>query len=499
MDGLESMIWISGRKLAKKRADNEKLEEQIIMRQADLMVVHGHIVTMDSDRRIIQDGALVVIGDTIKAIGETKEIMKEWQATEVLDARNKAIFPGFVNTHDHLFQVLLKGLGRDKKLLDWLDHSVRKAVCAVTPERAKTAAVVGCLESLRSGCTTLMDYQYCQGYPGIDEAVLEAFEETGIRAVLARSQITNNNFPEGFKLYREESEDDYLAAVEHLDDLYKNHPRINIGIAPSCIWEISKEGLIRTHELAKKRDMVLSLHMIETPDDDAFTQKQYGQDVIPFLEEIGFLDSNLVAVHAVNAKPEDIETFKKYDIKISHCPLANMILASGVAPIPEYLEAGLSVSLATDGAASSDVQDMLEVIKVTAMLHKCARKDPSLISAEEVLEMATIGGAKCLKMEDKIGSLEVGKKADFFLFNPRTVKSVAYADPIACLVYSSSEQNIHTTVVGGQILLKNGKFTGVDEEKAIDDCQIAAAEIRAYSGLGNEHWGQKITVGPFQD
>lgn len=475
----------------------EKSEEETV-RQADLLVIHGHIVSMDSNRRIISDGAIAIVGDTIAAIGETKDIIKEWQGLEVLDAKNKGVFPGFVNTHDHLFQVLLKGLGRDKKLLEWLDNSVRRAVCAVTAERAKAAAVVGCLESLRSGCTTLMDYQYCHGNPGIDEAVLEAFEETGIRAVLARSQTTNNGYPDELKPPLEESEDDFIAAVKLLDDQYKDHSRIDIAIAPSIIWEMSKEGLIRTHELAKERNMILSLHLIETPDDDAYTQEHYGQDVIPFLEDIGFLGSNLVAVHCVDAKPKDIETFKKYDIKISHCPLANMILASGVAPIPEYMEAGLTVSLATDGAASSDVQDMLEVIKATAILHKCARKDASLISAEEVLEMATIGGAKSLRMEERIGSLEVGKKADFFLFNPRTVKSAAYADPIACLVYSSSEQNIDTTVVDGRILLRDGNFTEINELKAIDECQIAAMELRAETGLANVHWGQRVIVGPFQ-
>lgn len=468
------------------------------MKQADLIVSHAHIITMDPQRRILDDAAIVVVDGRITAMGSSEEILSQWQATECMDVTNKAVFPGFINTHDHQFQVLLKGLGRDKKLLDWLDNSVRRSLKAATTDRIRAAAITGCLDSLRSGCTTLMDFHYPHGYPDTDQAILDAFEQTGIRGVLARSQVTNAGCAPGYAPAYEETEDDFIAAVEKLDDKYRDHPRISIAIAPSIIWEISKEGLQRVQKLAHERNMVVTMHLLETADDDAYTQKVYGKSEMELLEEIGFLGSNLVAVHCVLATDETIQLFAKYGVKVAHCPLANMILASGVAPVPAFQKAGLTVSLATDGSASSDTHDMLEVLKATALIHKCVHRDPALIGAEDVLEMATLGGARCLNMEHEIGSLEVGKRADFFVFNPRTVKAAACADPIATLVYSSSQQNIETTVVDGRVLLKNGVFTQIDELVAVDTCHNAAASLRRETGLGNTHWGQRVVVEEFR-
>lgn len=466
------------------------------MKQADLIVKHACIVTMDENRRILSDAAIAVTGDTIAAVGSTQEILAAYQAASIIDATDKALFPGFINTHSHLFQVLLKGLGRDKTLFDWLDSSVRRALYRITPERAKAAAITGCMENLRSGITTILDYQYCHGHYGIDEAVLSAFEETGIRGILGRGFANVSSLPHRPPVV--ETEEEFFATIERLAEQYKDHMRISIAIAPGIIWDVSKEGFKRCRELANRYGLLLTMHINETADDDTFSRETYGKDTIPFLEEVGFLGPDLIAVHCVNMQEDDIETFQKYDVKIAHCPIANMILASGVAPVPEFQKAGLTISLATDGAASSDMQDMIEVIKATALIHKCVRRDASVVNAGEVLEMATIGGAKAIGREKDLGSIEPGKKADFFLFNPKTPKATPMADPVATLVYSSSEENVDTVVVGGTVLLEGGNYTTVNEFKALADCQRAAAELRAETELGNEQWGQKIQIGPYK-
>ena len=466
------------------------------MKQADLIVKNACIVTMDASRRVLCDAAIAVQGDTIAAVGTNEEILAGYSAKRVIDAVDKAVFPGFINTHCHLFQVLLKGLGRDKTLFDWLDSSVRRALWRITPERAHAGAVVGCMENLHSGITTVLDYQYCHGNYGIDEAVIEAFERTGIRGILGRGYTNVSSLP--YKPPVCETEDDFFAAIEKLAKQYKDHSRISIAIAPGIIWDVSKAGYQRCRELADRYGLLLTMHINETGDDDEFSRATYGKDTIPFLEETGFLGPNLIAVHCVNMQEDDIATFQKYDVKVAHCPVANMILASGVAPVPEFQKAGLAISLATDGAASSDMQDMLEIIKATALIHKCVRRDASIVNAAEVIEMATIGGARAIGREKDLGSIEAGKKADFFLFNPKTPKAVPMADPIATLVYSSSEENVDTVVVGGTVVLDEGKYTMLDGTKALSDCQSAAASLREETGLGNEQWGQQIRISAFK-
>lgn len=467
------------------------------MQQIDLLVKNAQIVTMDTQRRVLNQAALAVTNDVICAIGPTEELEKKYSAAITLDATNKVVFPGFINTHSHLFQVLLKGLGRDKLLFDWLDSSVRPAIRCITPQRAKIGALVGCLENLHSGVTTIMDYQYCHGHHGLDDAVLEAIEESGIRTVYARSQTNVSGFPKHCMPPVCESEDDFFADVQRLDDKYKASPLIDIALAPGIIWDISEEGYKRCREIANQRGLLITMHLNESDDDDAYCQKTYGMDTIPFLEKMGILGPDFVAVHCVKMTEEEIKTFEKHDVKISHNPVSNMILASGVAPVPEFLKAGLAVSLATDGAASNDTQDMMEVIKIAALIHKCVRQDAAVISAAEVLEMATIGGARCIARQKDLGSLELGKKADFFLFNPKTTRTVPMADPIASLVYSSGEENIETVVVGGKVVMQNRRMTTVNEAEALEKCQAAAAQLRRETGLANTQWGQVISVGEF--
>ena len=468
------------------------------MQQVDLLVTNAQIVTMDGQRRILNGAALAIKGDTICAIGPTAEIEGAYRAATVLDATDKVVFPGFINTHSHLFQVLLKGLGRDKLLFDWLDCSVRRAIRCITPARARVGALVGCLENLHAGTTTLLDYQYCHGQLGLDDAVLKAIEECGIRSIYARAQTNVDKFPQDCLPPVCETEDDFFADIERLDDKFKDHPLIDIALAPGLIWDLTEAGHRRCREIADKRGLLITMHLNESDDDDGYSQETYGMDTIPFLEKAGVLGPDYIAVHCVKMTPEEIATFKKYDVKVSHNPVSNMILASGVAPVPEFQAAGLAVSLATDGAASSDTQDMMEVIKTAALIHKCVRQDAAVMSAPEVLEMATLGGARCIGREKDLGSLEVGKKADFFLFNPKTARAVPMADPIATLVYSATEENIDTTVVGGRVLMQNRRITTVDEAAVLDECQAAAAALREETGLGNIQWGQKVTVGAFK-
>jgi len=487
--------------------------------RVDLLVHNAFIVTMDGERRIIPDGALAVRGDTLVAIGTSEEVVNRFTADwghgadkadskadgngsngargKTIDAAGKFLFPGFVTTHTHLFQTMLKGLGRDKKLFDWLNSSVRRAYHQFDEETMYYAALTGLIEALRTGTTTVTDFQYCHAKPDFDRPVLNAYEQLGIRGVLSKSHTDASGFPEEIRPAYVESEEDYLRETDELCREYEAHPFISMSIAPGIIWDLSRRGYERTREIADRWSIPITMHLVETPDDDVYAMKTFGKSSVDFLEECGVLGPDFVAVHGVYVREKDFETFKRRGVTVSHCPISNMILASGTAPVPRYLEEGIPVSLACDGAASNDTQNMLEVLKTTALLHKLTSGDAATVSAPQVLEMATLGGARALMMEETIGSLEAGKKADFFLFDPLHSTSVPVHDPVSSLVYSATPANIDTTVVGGRPLLENGRLTSVEEPAVLARAQELAGALVRRSGLGNVQWGQEVRVPGF--
>jgi 5-methylthioadenosine/S-adenosylhomocysteine deaminase len=469
------------------------------IKKIDLLVKNATVITMDKQRRVLYDAAIAVVGDRILEVGDSKVLEAKYQADEVLDGRNKTVFPGFINTHSHLFQGALKGLGRDKNLWDWLDASVRFALHEVGYEEVYAAAVVGAIENLRSGSTTVLDYHYAHAKErGMDDAVTQAFEDVGIRGILGRAHTNVSKMPEGAACPHVETEQDFFDDVDRLQNKYKDHSNISLALAPGIIWDLSEEGYRQCRTVADKYKIPVTMHVLESEHDNNFTQETYGMNLMPFLEKTGVLGPDFIAVHCVDMSEEDFEIFKKYDIKVSHNPVSNMILASGVAPIPRMQKEGLTISLATDGSASNDTQDMMEVIKTSALIHKCVLRDPEVMSAAEVLEMASLGGAKTLGREDDLGAIEAGKKADFWLMNPMTSRCVPVADPVAAVVYHSSQQNVDSTVVGGKVILKEGKIMTVDEDAALNRLQEVAYKLRERVGLGNTQWNQRVKVGPFK-
>lgn len=465
------------------------------MQKTDLLIRNATIVTMNEAREILYDSAIAITGDKFTEIGATKDLEAKYNAAKIIDAKGKFVFPGLINTHSHLFQVLLKGLGRDKVLFDWLDSSVRRAIWQIDEECVYYAALVGCIENIRSGSTTVLDYMYCHGKPGLDDMVIKAFEDIGIRGILGRAFTNTSTLPADCPCELNENEEMFFAEVERLAGIYQDHPKISIAIAPGIIWDVSEEGFKTIRSLADKHGLLITMHTVETEDDDEYCLANRGMRTIPYLEKIGLLGPDYISVHSVHMQPEDIAIYKKLDVKVSHNPVSNMILASGVAPVPEFLRQGITVSLATDGAASNDTQDMMEVLKMTALMHKLHTRDAAVVSANQVVEMATLGGAKTIGREEELGSIAPGKKADLFIYNPITAKSIPVADPISTLIYSSGQSNVETTIIGGEVVLEEGRILKVDEREVLHKLQEVAASLRERTKLGNTQWGQKIFIG----
>ncbi len=468
------------------------------MEKVDLIVNNATIITMNKETQVLEDHSLVVKASAIAAIEPSRSVSRKYESSKVIDGRDQYIFPGFINTHTHLFQNGLKGLGRDKSLFDWLDSSVRKAMHEIRYPDVYDAAVAGCIENMRSGVTTVLDYMYAHGsQTGLDDAVVQAFDETGIRGILGRTHTKTNNFAKGSECPINETEDMFFQDVERLAKELHGHERITLALAPGIVWDLEEDGFRKVRQYADRYGFRITMHLDETEDDDQYSMEKYGVNTVELLDRNGILGEDFIGVHLVHLDEKSLDILEKRRVKVSHNPVSNLVVASGVAPIPELKRRGLDVSLGTDGAAANDTQNMLEVIKTTAILHKCIHRDATLFPAIEVLKMATIEGARVVGREEEIGSLEVGKKADFFLLNPKNVACVPVADPIACLVYSANPGTIDTVVIHGKVVMEKGVILTVDEEAAIYKLQESAYRLRERVGLGNSLNGIKLVVAPF--
>ncbi|MDO5107442.1 MAG: amidohydrolase family protein, partial [Coriobacteriaceae bacterium] len=263
--------------------------------------------------------------------------------------------------------------------------------------------------------------------------------------------------------------------------------RIQLWAAPAALWSNDEKNLRMLWDVVNSYGSGLTVHVSETPFDRASTAKLHGAEGTDCLEKLGIVGPNVLMVHCVYLNHRDIECAKRHDLKVSYNPVSNMYLSSGIAPIPEMLRAGVTVGLGVDGAASNNGQDMIELMKTASLLQKVGTLDPTSITAEKVLEMATIDGARAVGLEEEIGSLEVGKKADFVIFNPyRNPKAVPMHNPVSTLVYSSTMENIESVAVDGEFVLLDGAFTMLGDEQAIlHDAQRAAEDLCMRGGISN--------------
>jgi 5-methylthioadenosine/S-adenosylhomocysteine deaminase len=454
------------------------------MEQVDLMIAGGTVITQNEQREIVRDGAVAIRGDRISAVGPADDLRARTVARRTIDATGRLVFPGLINTHTHLFQTLLKGLGEGLRLYDWVQAVTGPSVPLMSDRDGYLAAMVGGLEALHSGTTTLFDYQYPLPRKALYRSVASAFRDLGLRGVLALGMTeTGEEFGPPAYLFKpvEQALDEWDRLTAEIGQEL-GYDRLSFGLAPAVVFSITPPGLARLRTYATDRRMPISLHVNETADDDRATLAKHGRRAVPFLEEIGFWGPDVLAVHCVRMQPEDVEILVRHDVKVSHNPVSNMYLGSGVAPIVELRRAGLTVGLATDGAASNNSQDMLETLKCAGLVHKMAHHDPAAFTAADVLDMATIDGARAIGAADRLGSLEPGKQADLFVFDPFSPRSIPLLDPVASLVFSAGSEGVVTTVVGGQVVLDEGGITTVDEGALLRECQEAACALAVRAG-----------------
>lgn len=457
---------------------------------ADLLFENFTIVTMNEKREILENHSLLIEGSRITGIGPAGLVTaKRKEEIKTINGTGKIIFPGLINTHNHLFQTLLKGLGDDLDLADWLAQMTFPSSAHLQSEDVYAASMLGCVEGIRCGTTTQLDYMYPHARAGLSDGVVTAFKDLKIRGILGRGMM---NTGEQFGVPKAIMQD--LDTIEtdcyRLFDTYHNteNDRIKVWTAPAALWSNSEELLKLAWRITNEYKSGFTIHVSETPFDRQAGKEIHGVYDFDVLEKLGIVGPNVLMVHCVHLTSEDIKKAKKYDLKVSHNTTSNMYLASGVAPVPEMLKEGLTVGLGVDGAASNNSQDMIELLKHTALLHKVYTQNPTIITAEKVLEMATIDGARAIGEEKNIGSIEIGKKADFFIYNPSlSAKSTPMHHPVSTLVYSGTHACVETVVIDGNIILEDSVLLTANESDVIKNGQVAADRLAKRAGTdGNK-------------
>ncbi|RPI88269.1 MAG: amidohydrolase [Chloroflexi bacterium] len=448
------------------------------MNSVDLLLVNALIVTQDDRRTILPNAAIAINAGRIVALGPTEELIPVYQAKETIDLSGKIIFPGMINTHDHLFQVATKGLGEDMYVQDWVTVVTAPTAAKITPEEMYIFCLTGCLELIHSGVTSLVDMSYTAHTFGLHDENIRAICESGLRG---RYTTTISDFGLEYGILPEliKPIDWYINEYERLLEKYSSNDRIGIWASIGAIYTITGEGLKRLLDFSQQTGTRNVMHINENFLDNLCSLERFGKKNIPFLAGEGFLRPELLAIHCVDLDDDDIDILSRHDVKVSYNPVSNQYLGSGIPHMMKMQKAGLTIGIGVDGAGSNNSQDMIETLKAGALLQKVGARDASVVDAQQILDWATRGGARVLGLEDEIGSLEPGKRADLFVVAPNTSKVVPIHDPVASLVYSCGEENVVMTIADGKILMRDRIIQHIDEPETIRRCQqmgVALAE-----------------------
>jgi 5-methylthioadenosine/S-adenosylhomocysteine deaminase len=440
--------------------------------KADLIVSGGTVVTMGRLRAIVEDGAVVIKGDTILEVGSRAELEGKYQAAQTIDARGTLVLPGFVNGHTHVPMTLFRGLHDDVTLDEWLHKYIFPAEAKnVDQEFVRWGTRLAAAEQIRSGITTFADMYY------FEDVVAEETKAAGMRGVLGETFID-------FPAPDNKSEAEMLAYTEIFLKRWQGDPLIQAAAAPHSIYTCSRKTLQDSAALARKYQAPILIHVAEMKKEWDDSEKQNGMSPVGYLNSIGVLGPDVVAAHCIYVDETDRELLAQKRVGCVHNPSSNMMLASGVSPVPELRAVGVAVGLGTDGPAGSNNDlDLMEEMDLAAKLAKITKMSPTALNARAVVEMATIDGAKALHMDKEIGSLEPGKKADLILISLDEPNAVPMYDIYAQLAYALKASDVETVVIGGKVVMRDRKLLTVNEEQAIQKAREYKKRIAASLGM----------------
>lgn len=433
---------------------------------ADILVINAHILTINDKMESFRRGYIIIKDSKIVDIGSMDNFHTNYNnkidVKEEIDAKGNLVFPGFVNAHGHFAMTLFRGIADDLPLMKWLKDYIWPIEAKLQPKDCYVGTQLAAIEMIQGGTTTACDMYFHE------DQSLKALEEIGFRGVLGHGMIDFGNEKKG----RQE-----ISETKKFIELVKSTKLCSVIVSPHATNTCSDELLIEAKNLAEEYNLPLQIHLAETKDEVEEIKKRKNSSPTKHLSNIGFLCENLVAGHCVWLNPEDIKLLKENNVKIAHNPSSNLKLGSGVFNYKDIAKSEITIALGTDGASSNNNLSMMEELRLASFLHKGVNTNPEILPAIEAIRMATINGAKALGLENKIGSLEIGKKADLFILNTRMSNVWPPHNPYSLIAYSANDSNIITTIINGQIVMKDHQLLTVDSGEVLSNAKESLIQV----------------------
>jgi len=437
-----------------------------------ILIKNGTIVTMDAENSVVR-GDLLIRDGRIAAVGEHSGN----KAEEVIDATGCAVLPGFVQTHIHLCQTLFRGAADDLSLIDWLKKRIWPMEAAHTPESIRASARLGIAELIKGGTTCALTMETVRH----TEAVLRVVEETGFRATVGKCMMDKgDDLPPELHEQTRASIDESLKLIDEWHG--KADGRIRCCFAPRFAVSCTRELLAEVANLARERGVMIHTHASENKSECEMVEREAGMRNVAYLHWLGIADQHVVLAHCIHLDEQELKTLARTKTNIAHCPSSNLKLGSGIAPIADMLERGISVSLGADGAPCNNRLDMFTEMRTAALLQK-ALHGPEVLPAGRALRMATLDGARALGLADDIGSLEVGKRADVIVVDLKRLHATPETDVVSSLVYSAQASDVRTTIIDGRMAMRDGELTMLNEADVIANANREAVALSKRANL----------------
>jgi 5-methylthioadenosine/S-adenosylhomocysteine deaminase len=433
----------------------------------DTIIHNGTIVTVNRNFDLINDGVICIKDGKIETVSSDPADFSIYQAENMIDAGGGIIMPGLVNTHTHLPMTLLRGIADDLPLFDWLNrHIFPLEAKYMNPENVRLGALLGCAEMLLSGTTTC-----CDGYFHEYE-VAQAALETGIRGVFGQGVI---DFPApGIP----DPSDNIKIARLHTEKLGKAPSLVRPSVFCHSPYTCFEDTLKKAKQITRSNNLLFQIHTAETKNEFDMIMSKHGVSPVRYLEKAGILDEMTLLVHSVWVGDDDIRIIAEHGSKISHNPQSNMKLASGIAPVPEFLKSNITVGIGTDGCASNNDPDLFKEMDVAAKIHKVNLLDPTVMNAETVVQMATIKGAEAIGAGNQTGSIEQGKDADIIIIDTGSPHLIPMYNPVSHIVYSAKGSDVRDVLVAGKEVVRNRKLLTIGLDDILDEINRLGALIK---------------------
>jgi cytosine/adenosine deaminase-related metal-dependent hydrolase len=468
-------------------SDTPSAWRKALLSPQSILIKNGYVLTLNSKREIITDGALYIENDTITEIGRTEDL-KSRKAELVIDAKNKIVMPGLIDTHIHLSQALIRGCADDVSLVDWLKKYVWVLQGNFTEDDGRVSAELCMAEMIRTGTTSFIDCMIHSRY-GFD-GIAKSVERVGMRGALSKIIMDSTGYADSADIMYPGMVEDADACLKETDEMYsrwhgKADGRVQVWYGLRSLGAVTSELFKDVAQKTREKKTRMTMHLGEVNDDVRYVKENYGTNLTTFARDHDLLGPEMVFAHGIHFEDSELKVLADTKTNISHCPASNMKLASGFAKIPQMLKEGVPVSLGCDGGPSNNTYDLVREMRLAALIHKSYVNDPLVVTAEQAIEMATLGGAVAMGIGDKIGSLEPGKLADLILINLHELGLTPHTNPVSNLVYSGSGEYVDTVIVNGRILMQDKHLLTLDETKVMKDARKHSTELMERAGIDN--------------